>query len=70
MNMFWRGSTLDSRIFPVMVIKSVMTVMSWMSSISIAGMSLVQIAISSVSREVMFIKLICSSFMIMLSDQM
>jgi len=46
-NMFWRGLTLDSRIFLAAVIKSVIMVMSWILSIFIAGMSLVQIAMSS-----------------------
>ena len=36
---FWRGSTLDSRIFLPAAMESVMTIMSWVSSISIAEMS-------------------------------
>ena len=60
---------MDSRIFFAAVIESVITVMSWMSSISMAGMRPVQIAISLALRGVTLIELICSSF-VTTSDQM
>ena len=56
MNMFWRGLTLDSKIFFAMAMESLITIMSWILSISMAGISLVQIAISSAFRDVMFIE--------------
>ena len=67
--MFWRGSTLDSRIFFPVMMELVMTIMSWILSISMAEMSPVQIAMSSVLRDVIFIELTCNSFMTILSDQ-
>ena len=45
---------MDSRIFLAAVMESVMTVMSWMLSISIAGMRPVQMAMSSASIDVTF----------------
>ena len=69
MTMFWRGLTLDSKIFLPAAIESVMTIMLWTFSISIAGMSLVQIAMSLASRAVMFMELTCNFLMTILSDQ-
>ena len=69
MTMFWRGLTLDSRIFLPATIESVMTIMLWIFSISMAGISLVWIAMSSASRAVTFMELTCNSFMTTLSDQ-
>ena len=68
-NMFWRGSTLDSRIFLAAAIESVMTVILWMLSISIAGMRLVWIAMSSASRGVIFMEWTCNCLMTELSTQ-
>ena len=70
MNMFWRGSTLDSKIFLAAAMESVMTVMLWMSSISIVGTSPVRIAMSSASRGVIFIEWTFNDLMIWLLDQM
>ena len=70
MNMFWRGSTLDSRIFLAAVMESVMTVMSWMLSISIAGMRPVRMAMSSASIDVTFKEWTRSCLMTELSAQM
>ena len=47
-----------------------MTVMLWMSSISIVGTSPVWIAMSSASREVIFIEWTFNDLMIWLLDQM
>ena len=69
MTMFWRGWTLDSKIFLPAVMESVMTIMSWIFSISMAGMSPVWIAMSSALRAVMFMELTCNSFMTTLLDQ-
>jgi len=68
MTMFWRELTLDCRIFLPTTMESVMTVMSWIFSIFIARMSLVQIAISLASRAVMFMELTCNSFITILLD--
>ena len=70
MNMFWRGSTLDSRIFLAAVMESVMTVISWMLSISIAGMRLVRMAMGSASIDVTFKEQTRSCLMTELSAQM
>ena len=56
MIMFWRRLTLDSRIFLAAVMELVITVMSWILSIFMAGISLVQIVIISASRGVTFIE--------------
>ena len=56
MIMFWRRLTLDSRIFLAAAMELVITVMSWISSIFMAGISPVQIAIISASRGVTFIE--------------
>jgi len=69
MTMFWRGLTLDSRIFLHAVMESVMTIMSWVFPISMAGMSPVWIAMSSASRDVTFMELTCNFFMTTLLDQ-
>ena len=70
MNMFWRGSTLNSRIFFAAAMESVMTVMLWTLSISIAGMRPARMAISSASIDVTFNKWIRSCLMLELSAQM
>ena len=67
--MFWRESTLDSRIFLPATIELVMMIMSWILSICIAGISLVRIAMSLALRAVTFMELTCNSFMTTLSDQ-
>jgi len=53
--MFWKELTCDSRIFFAAMIESVMTVISWVSFISIAGVRPICIAMSSASTDVMFI---------------
>jgi len=68
MNMFWRGLTLDSRIFLTAVIESVITVILWILFVSMAGMSSVQIAMSSASRNMTLMELTCNFFMITLLD--
>ena len=55
-NMFRRGLTLNSRIFLTAAMESVMTVISWMLSISITGIRPVQIAMSFASIDVTFIE--------------
>ena len=47
--MFCRGLTLDLRIFLAAEMKSVITIMSWMLSLSMASIRPVQMAISSAS---------------------
>ena len=69
MTMFWRELTLDSKIFLPAAMESVMMIMLWTFSISMAGMSLVQIVMSSASRAVMFMELTCNFLMTTLSDQ-
>ena len=66
-NMFWRGSVLDSKIFFAAAIESVMTMMLWTFSSSIAGIRPKRIAISLVSIDVMFIELTCKCRTIELS---
>ena len=56
MIMFWRRLTLDFRIFLAAAMELVITVMSWILSIFMAGISPVQIAIISASRGVTFIE--------------
>ena len=55
-NMFRRGLTLNSRIFLTAAMESVMTVISWMLSISITGIRPVQIAMSFASIDVTFME--------------
>jgi len=52
-----------------LIAESVMMIMLWTFSISMAGMSLVQIVMSSASRAVMFMELTCNFLMTTLSDQ-
>jgi len=47
MKMFCRGSTLDSRIFLAAEMEFVMTMMLWILSLSMAGIRLVWMVISS-----------------------
>ena len=61
---------MDSRIFLAAVIESVMTIMSWMLSISMAGMRLVRMAMSSASIDVTFKEWTRSCLMTELSAQM
>ena len=68
-NMFWRGLTLDSRIFLAAVIESVITVMSWMLSISIAEIRPVRMVMSSASIDVTFKEWTRSCLMTELSAQ-
>jgi len=49
--------------------ESVIMIMLWTFSISMARMSLVQIVMSSASRAVMFMELTCNFLMTTLSDQ-
>ena len=55
-NMFRRRLTLNSRIFLTAAMESVMTVISWMLSISITGIRPVQIAMSFASIDVTFME--------------
>jgi len=61
---------LDSRIFFATAMKSVMTIISWTLSISIAGVRPVQMAMSSASIDMMFKKWTCSCLMTELLAQM
>ena len=67
---FWRGLTLDSRIFFAVTMESVMTLMSWMLSFSMAGINPVWMAMSSASTDVTFKEWICRRRMMELSNQM
>ena len=70
MNMFWRGSVLDLKIFFAAAIESVMTIMSWTFFFSIAGIKPKQIAMSSASIDVTFIELTCKRWTMELSVHM
>ena len=59
MNMFWRGSVLDSKTFFAAAIELVMTMMLWTFSSSMVGIRPKHIAMSSASIEVTFIELAC-----------
>ena len=61
---------MDSRIFFAAAMESVMTVISWMLSIAIAGMRPVRIAMSSTSIDVTFMEWTCSYLITELSTQM
>ena len=61
---------MDSRIFLAAAMESVITVMSWMLSISIAGMRPVRIAMSSALIDVTFMEWTCSCLMTELLTQM
>ena len=67
--MFWRGLTLDSKIFLSAAMESVMTIILWTFTISMAGISPVQIAMSLASRAMMFMELTCNFLMTTLLDQ-
>ena len=61
---------MDSKTFFVAAIESVITMMLWTFSSSMAGIRPKRIAMSSASIEVMFIKLACKCWMMEFSDQM
>ena len=61
---------MDFRIFLAVAMESVMTVILWMLSISIAGIRPVQMAMSSASIGVMFTKWTYNYLMTELSAQM
>ena len=61
---------MDSRIFFAAAMESVMTIMLWTLSISIAGMRPVRMAMSSASIDVTFNEWTCSCLMTKLSVQM
>ena len=54
---------MDSRIFLAAAMESVMTVMSWMLSISTTGMRPVQMAMSSALIDMTFMEWTCSCLM-------
>ena len=59
MNMFWRGSVLDSKTFFAATIELVMMMMLWTFSSSMTDIRPKHIAMSSASIEVTFIELAC-----------
>ena len=61
---------MDSRIFLAAAMESVMTVMSWMLSISIARMRPVRMAMSSALMDVTFKEWTCSCLMTELLAEM
>ena len=69
MNMFCRGSILDSKIFLAATMESVIRIMLWKFSFSMAGIRPSQMAMSSASTDITFIELICKHWMIELLDQ-
>ena len=68
-NMFYRGLILDSKIFLAAIMESVMRIMSWTFSFSMASIRPSRMAMSLASTDITFIELICKRWMMELSDQ-
>jgi len=69
-NMFWRGSVLDSKNFFAAAMELVMMMMLWTFSSFMVGIRPKHMAMSSASIEVTFIELACRHWTREFSDHM